>query len=458
MPDIPDSYPARAGRHTRYVATVALDREIAVRGMASDLFRLVESCMTSFVLMLISTAALALFFHKGPGLELAPASPLERACFWTGYAFTFLEAFSRPQQILIAVKRNPFVIGVALIAAISALWSDDPETSMRLAFGFCMWTLFGCFLAARYTTKQLLIHLGLALGVVVVASLATALIAPAYGMESGFNGGAWRGVFTTKNVFGEMMLLAVVVFGALVPIAGRLKILPLIGVALAITMIALSRATAALLIVPVLVITIPIVLAFRNNDAVAALILCCLLAATAAATVLLVERDAVLSVLGKDATMTGRTVLWAQVASHISDRPFLGHGYGAFWEAASAASERLRAAVGWDAPHSHNGLLDIWLDLGLAGVVSLLAGFALALKRAWSGLRARTDADGVWATTFLVMLFLGNITESSIFQSYLIWAIFVAVACMRWPRLPGGVPAARAGARARRGAPELKVR
>lgn len=443
------SYPARAGRGTRYGATIALDREIATRGMISAVLRILESCATIFVLMLISAAALPLIFHQGPNLSLAPATPLERALFWMAYSFTFLEALSRPQQIMRVVLRNPFVIGVALMAALSPLWSDDPETSFRLAFAFCMWTLFGCFLAARYTPKQLLVHLGIALGVLALASLATGLIAPDYGIESGFNGGAWRGVFTTKNVLGEMMLMAFVVFGVLLPGAGRLKFLPVMGIGLAIALIALSKATAALLIVPVLFITIPVVLAFRKNNAVAALILCSLLAISAGASVLIVERDVVLSVLGKDATMTGRTVLWTQVASHISDRPLLGHGYGAFWEATSAASERVRAAIGWDTPHSHNGLLDVWLDLGLLAVLSLLAAFALALKRAWSGLRARTSVDGVWAMTFLVMLFLGNITESSIFQSYLMWAIFVSVACMQWPRAPNAVPSARANAPAR---------
>jgi len=354
--------------------------------------------------------------------------------------------------------RNLLVIGVALTAVLSTLWSDDPQTSLRLSFAFSMWTLFGCVLAARYTSKQLLVHLGIALGILALASLATGLVAPDYGIESGFNGGAWRGVFTTKNVLGEMMLLAFVVFGVLVPSAGRLKIFPILGIALSITLIVLSKATAALLIVPVLVISIPLVLAFRKNNAVAALILCCLLAISAGASVLIVERDAVLSVLGKDPTMTGRTVLWTQVVGHISDRPLLGHGYGAFWEATSAASERVRAAIGWDTPHSHNGLLDVWLDLGLLGALSLFAGFALALKRAWSGLRARASADGIWAMTFLVMLFLGNMTESSIFQSYLMWAIFVAVACMQWPRLPAAVPTARAGARASAGIWGAKVR
>jgi O-antigen ligase len=141
----------------------------------------------------------------------------------------------------------------------------------------------------------------------------------------------------------------------------------------------------------------------------------------------------VLSVLGKDATLTGRTVLWAQVVSHIEDRPLLGHGYGAFWAPTAAAPERIRTAIGWDTPHSHNGLLDEWLDLGFVGVLCLLGAYFLSLRRAWSGLRETVAIDGLWAMGFLVMLFLGNTTESSISSSLLLWAIFVAVASMRWP-------------------------
>ena len=148
--------------------------------------------------------------------------------------------------------------------------------------------------------------------------------------------------------------------------------------------------------------------------------------------VVIADRDAVLSVLGKDATLTGRTVLWSAVVERIEDRPLLGYGYSAFWEATGVQSEQVRTAVGWDTPHSHNGLLDVWLDLGLIGVLALVAAYVVALKRAWTALRASMQLNGVWAMTFLVMLFLGNATESSISQSFLIWTVFVAVACMRW--------------------------
>lgn len=435
--DASGSIASRGERKTRYTAATALDRELLRRRLIQRGMRAVESSATVLILILISDAILPLFLHGGPHYpDLTPATSFERASFWLAYAFTFLQLLIRPRQILGAAIRNPFVLGVVFIAVLSIAWSVDPDTSFRRAFALGMWTMFGYYLASRYDTTELLQHLGIALGIVAVLSLATGALIPDYGRESGFNGGAWRGVYTTKNVLGEMMLLAAVIFGSLARRTDRGKTLAVLGILLVVTLIVFAKATAALLIVFLLVITIPIVLMFRRRAALSAMICCCLLGFSAVALVASVNEQTVLNVVGKDVTLTGRTVLWEAVIQRIEDRPVLGYGYGAFWEPTTASSERVRAAVGWDAPHAHNGLLDVWLDLGLIGALSLLAAYVLALRRAWTGLRARIGIDGVWAMAFLVMLFLGNTTESSIAQSPLIWTVFVAVACMRWPRYP----------------------
>jgi exopolysaccharide production protein ExoQ len=423
---------ARGDRMTRSTRTVALDRHSVVHRLIGGMARAVESSATILTMILISDAILPLFLHEGPSpLKVTAVTGFERACYWLAYAFTMVEVLLRPRQIYRTALRNPYVLGIVLLAGLSMIWSDDPSTTLKRTVALVVWTLFGYFLASRYDTSELLWHLAIALGIMAVASLATVVLKPDYGREIGAEG-AWRGVFTTKNVLGEMMLLAAVVFGTLTRRRGWARVAAVLALIIAVILIAFAKATAALLIVGVLVVTLPVVLTFRRNNAAAALIFCTLLGVGAAGSVAIAEGDAVLSVLGKDPTLTGRTVLWAQVISHIEDRPLLGHGFGAFWEPTAAASERIRTAIGWDAPHSHNGWLDEWLDLGLVGVLCLLGAYVLSLRRAWSGLRATVAVDGLWAMGFLVMLFLGNITESSISSSLLLWAIFVAVASMRW--------------------------
>ena len=42
--------------------------------------------------------------------------------------------------------------------------------------------------------------------------------------------------------------------------------------------------------------------------------------------------DVVFGLLGKDATLTGRTQIWAAIMRQIDQRPWLGYGYAAIWD------------------------------------------------------------------------------------------------------------------------------
>ena len=70
--------------------------------------------------------------------------------------------------------------------------------------------------------------------------------------------------------------------------------------------------------------------------------------------------------------MTGRTELWNAVLVSISKRPWLGYGFSAFWESMRGESESVRDAVGWAPGYSHDGYLDVMLQLGVAGLVTFV--------------------------------------------------------------------------------------
>lgn len=412
-----------------YRAPTVLPRHLLVRNLVRRIARMAESVGTVLILLLISGAVLPLILHDGPRWpDISPPSAIERVCYWLSYLFLLLQVISRPRDLLRTAIHNPFVPGVAFIALLSVAWSDDPSTSLRDAGVLSMRTLFGLYLASRYSTKELLQHLGVALGIVAVLSLVLGLVAPDYGLEGSFRGGAWRGAFPTKNVLGETMVLAGIVFWLLSRIPGGGRRAATVMAILAVGLVVLARATGAIVILAALLIIMPVVRGFRRGGAASVLALSGLLVASAVASVAIAERQPVLNALGKDATLTGRTVLWAAVEEHITRRPLLGYGYGAFWEPAGRASEMVRAVVGWDTPHSHNGFLDLWLDIGLVGLLVFLAAYVLAIRRAWVALRAGAGIDGLWAMAFLVMLLLGNLTESSIYQNDIFWLVFVAVA------------------------------
>jgi exopolysaccharide production protein ExoQ len=129
------------------------------------------------------------------------------------------------------------------------------------------------------------------------------------------------------------------------------------------------------------------------------------------------------SALGRDATLTGRTDIWAGLLPVAERRPIFGSGFGALW-----TPDTMAAGTGVN--EAHNGYLEVLLQLGLVGLL-LTAMFLLSCGRK----AQRTLAyDFDWASLsicFLLMLVLHNITESSIdsFTRHLMAVVlFLAVA------------------------------
>src|SRR5262245_58266320 len=76
--------------------------------------------------------------------------------------------------------------------------------------------------------------------------------------------------------------------------------------------------------------------------------------------------DLVTATLGRDTTMTGRTDLWDAVLP-LNPNPLLGAGYESFW-----LGDRLKALwtrFWWQPNQAHNGYLEVYLNLGLLGLL-----------------------------------------------------------------------------------------
>jgi exopolysaccharide production protein ExoQ len=109
--------------------------------------------------------------------------------------------------------------------------------------------------------------------------------------------------------------------------------------------------------------------------------------------------------LGRDDTLTGRTQVWADVMPARELHPLLGYGYGSFWTDARRAL--------YDIPTSHNGYLDILLEMGEVGLVFFAAWLLSCVRQMHLALNREYE----WASLGLSFLFMGllyNTTESAI--------------------------------------------
>jgi O-antigen ligase len=111
------------------------------------------------------------------------------------------------------------------------------------------------------------------------------------------------------------------------------------------------------------------------------------------------------SQFGRDATLTGRTEIWAGLLPEVEQRPLLGFGFGSFW-----TSHR---RIVHDISDGHNGYLDVLLDLGAVGLSIYSAWFMLAARKLHKALSLDYDRATL-AVSFLVMTLAFNITESTL--------------------------------------------
>jgi exopolysaccharide production protein ExoQ len=116
--------------------------------------------------------------------------------------------------------------------------------------------------------------------------------------------------------------------------------------------------------------------------------------------------------LGKDPLLTGRVPVWILATVMAMQRPWLGYGFDAFWLPNNAYVQRIWFLVRWKPPHAHNGLLELWLELGIVGAALFVLMFMYYCGGAIRLMRRNRPALAAWPFMFLTFYFLTNITES----------------------------------------------
>jgi O-antigen ligase len=334
-----------------------------------------------------------------------------------------------------AAARNPSVILLFALAGSSYLWSEAPQLTLWRAAILFGTSVFGVYLAVRFSPKELLRLLAFAFGIIAVLSLLYVLFLPQYGI-SDLHPGAWEGIFYHKNALGLYAALGTAVFALVAWDPGPGRWVAALGTGLCGVLVLFSRSSTGLVLVLAVLPLLPLGETMRRRSSfIVALAPLAMVLLGGAAIWALENQAAILGWLGKGPTLSGRTALWTVLLEAVGRRPWLGYGYNAFWVGWGGESAEVWSAVGWDPAHAHNGLLDLALQLGVIGVLTFIAGFALAVVRALRALRRSDSADGIWPMAFLVIFLLVNLTESSLLRhDSLIWALYVATVSASLPQ------------------------
>jgi O-antigen ligase len=339
---------------------------------------------------------------------------------------------------LMAWRRNWFLGLFVGVAFLSFFWTIYfPGTLYRTLILLSV-TMIAAYTGFRFSERDLVIFVAVVVATIAFASLLLAALVPnAAIMPNPPYTGLWRGIFWHKIYLGATMALGcvaylVILFSPASKYPRPQKLFAAAMLVICTTLAIWSDSASGLVTLTAQVGLFILVLiwltwghlvprwAYWTSVGVTLLGL----------FLLLINLEFVFGLFNRSITMTGRTPLWTYLLEiYVTKRPFLGHGFGAFW-LQPGISQTVQAVVKWGYPIkvSDNGYLDVLLELGIAGLVLVLFMLVVAFRRVIpQAIRAR-NLTAFFSFFMLVHIVLINISLSYLVQmESFIWFLLVTV-------------------------------
>lgn len=333
------------------------------------------------------------------------------------------------------MRENLVLLAFLGLALFSCLWSTMPDQTVAYGMELVLPVACGLAAAAQLDVNRHLRVLTAALLIMGIASVVVCLLIPSVGvMREGF-AGAWRGVFTHKNKLGRIMSFGILcgLFGVL---RGRHLLASITLTVLSLALVLMSRSKTALLLVLCLCPVVLLLRLLQRRPHAFRVLLGLIVVAAGIAILWELNRGTVLSgmhdvakagaaTIGKSLSLTGRDVIWRACTALAWERPLLGYGYEGFW-GQYGPSGWIREITGGPQVRADNSYIELWLELGLAGVI--LFGLMLA-EFCWRGFRHLQKVSewvAIWPLICFLFIVICAITEQ-IFTTSLEQAWFVMI-------------------------------
>jgi O-antigen ligase len=321
---------------------------------------------------------------------------------------------------------NPGLLALYGLAGLSMMWSiDSSATGLRfVSFSAVMFACFAFGLASWHERRfqqvvvpPLLLILALSLVVGAVDSKLVTEIGESISLK-----GSWRGITHTKNEFGMLSCVAVIVCMNAWIANGIRTWWAVAGTVVAGLCLMFSRSSTSMLAAGLavtsmfLVMRVPVIRQRYTTHvavSVAALILLYELVIQNVIPGMDVLLAPVTAMTGKDTTFSARTVIWKIIKDHIQLSPYLGTGYGGYWvgPVTTSPSYIFVDVMSWYPTESHNGYLEVVNDLGMLGLGVVLLFIYFYIRQALQLMRT----DRAQAALYLALLFqemVMNMSES----------------------------------------------
>ena len=401
---------------------------------SKSILKIFEYLFSVFALIHISQAITPLLLTKGAnegdGVNITSLDlSLNAKISLLVYFVTFVLLAIRWKSALSIFSKNQLLWVLIGVVCFSYFWSINPSQTLRFSIYAIGTTAFGLYLATRFTLEQQLEIIAWTYGLLLILSILFVVGIPQYGVMAGVHEGAFRGVFTHKNQFGAFMAPAGVIFWLNALRGKKHSWIYWCLLALSCGTMIMSQSTTALGTFVVMLLLCMVYRIFRwRYEVMVSAILAVTIIGLGALIYIAGYYDTLVGSVGKDTTLSGRTFIWQAVWDQIQLKPWLGYGLAAFWNGLQGPSAYVQLAVRIPVIYAHNGFLDLWLSVGLVGLIIFIAGFFNTILQSLALLRKTNTPEGFWPLLFLTYILLSNLTEGTLSNlSSSFWAIYTAI-------------------------------
>lgn len=353
--------------------------------------------------------------------------------FITNYLITTGLLLLRWKNTFYFASKNLLFIALILIVPLSFFWSAMPDKTYTGSISMIGTTLFGLYLASRFTLQEQLHLIAAAFGIVLATSILFIIALPKYGIMGGIHAGLPRGVFTHKNMMGKFMVLSSCIFLLLIRSTGRpsfKNFYPwagfLVSVALMVGSSSINAIVSGAFLLSLVLISGQL-FQLRLHLLVPTLLMLGLFAW--AVSIWFIDfATVIVEAFDRDLTLTGRTDIWTYAIDKILERPWLGYGFAGFWHGLDGESAYVVRAVRWATPNAHNGYLDFILQLGIIGFTLFLLVFWTTLLRTLTLIISDFRWEHLWPLLFMFYTVIANFAEGALLsQNDFFWIMITTV-------------------------------
>lgn len=321
--------------------------------------------------------------------------------------------------VLSIMKRNAILMVWPALACLSVVWSYAPSASLWYALQLFFTMLVGIMFATYAGLAK-------AMKLIFVASLVASLLclfAVVFMPEfARFHTGEWRGLYSHKNQLGAAMVFQIII-GICLLLHGWRAPLTAFGIIVALGLLALSGSGSAFLVICVGLAPLPLVLAYRKGGEILPFTFGVgIVVAAAILTILEINAldpiDVVLNGLGKERTLTGRTLIWDFAEDAFNMHPMLGFGYKGYWESGETTARLLQFVMQQGLTTFHNCYLEVSVGFGIFGPIALVSGLIFVLAVSLRRFLADPSFINAWPMLYVAYLSALCFSESALFVNH----------------------------------------